>query len=118
MRFLRTLSYLAAACCLLGGSACATKPAAGNSSGSASNSGRTAGSAATAPTSLSPVEAMNRVMSKMLEAKSFRANMTGTGTEGQPYTVTMEFVSPDRYHMTSQGGEYIIIGHDSYLKAP
>jgi hypothetical protein len=118
MRFVRTVSSLAAACCLLLGSACGTKPSAGNSSGSSSSSGSAAGSAATAPSSLSPAEAMTKVMSKMLEAKSFRANMSGTSSEGQPYTVTMEFVSPDRYHMTSQAGEYIIVGHDSYLKAP
>jgi len=119
MKVLRTASYLAAGCCLLFGSACSTNSSGGNSNGSASSSGGGApGSAATAPTSLSPAEAMTTVMNKMLDAKSFRANMTGTSGEGQPITVTMEFAAPDRYHMIGQGGEYIIVGHDSYLKAP
>ena len=84
--------------------ATAASPAANNAAPSA---GGTANPAAT--------EALTQAISAQLNAKSFRARFDGT-TNGQETARTIEYVAPDRFHITSDDLESIIIGNTAWSR--
>ena len=90
--------------------ACSNPPA---STGGASTAG--GGAAAVAP-SQSPQDMLTKSMEAQLNAKSLRANMTSTSSQGT-YTATLEYASPDRYRLVSSQGEMVVVGNDAYMKA-
>ncbi len=72
------------------------------------------------PASADPREALKKAFTAQLAARSFRARMEysvgGVGTHND-----LEFVAPDRYHVTvvgpaSMGQEMIIIGKDKFAR--
>ena len=73
------------------------------------------GAAAVAPND-NPQEVLTKSMQAHLSAKSLRARMTNTSSQGT-YTATLEYASPDRYRIISPQGEMIAIGGDAYMKA-
>ena len=78
-----------------------------NSSGS--------GSASPASTDANPIDAMTASIQAQFDAKSYRARMESL-SEGNNFTTTVEYVAPDRFHMTSPMNETIIVGSDTYVK--
>src|SRR5215216_3686117 len=105
-------------CLLLAGAGCGT-PATnnGNTSGAASN--QNAGRASTAPApaaaSQDPLDFMTKAIRAQLDAKSYRARMESS-FGGQNSTRVVEFVAPDRFHMTSDIDEIIIVGPSTYRR--
>jgi hypothetical protein len=66
-----------------------------------------------------------RAQNAMLAAKSYRARLVGSSSRGTNSTMLIEFVAPDRFHMTredelsSQGSiksETISLGQETYVK--
>ncbi len=80
-----------------------------NSSGS--------GSAAPASTDANPIDAMTASIKAQFDAKSYRARMESLSEE-KGFTTTVEYVAPDRFHMTAPMNETIIVGSDTYVKTP
>lgn len=62
-----------------------------------------------------PLTGVKGSFQKFLDAKSFRAKME-TNAEGRVAVTNMEFVAPDRYHMTNPQMEMILIGGDYYMR--
>lgn len=63
-----------------------------------------------------PQDVLTKSMEAHLTAKSFRARMNNTSSQGT-YTATLEYASPDRYRLVSPQGEMIAVGNDAYMKA-
>ena len=84
--------------------------------GHSTNSGGS-GSATPASTDANPTDAMAASIKAQFDAKSYRARMESV-TEGNNFTTTVEYVAPDRFHMTAPMNETIIVGADTYVKAP
>lgn len=71
-----------------------------------------------------PLDAMTKAVHAQLDAKSYRAHVDMTASNGTTSKLTIEYVAPDRYHMTTEsqtGGrqfsvEYVIVGKDTYMK--
>jgi outer membrane lipoprotein-sorting protein len=100
-------------------------------SGGGSPSGSSGSSATAAAAAISadekPLDVMTKAMRAQLDAKSYRAHVTSSLSDGTNNTMTIEYVAPDRYRMTSEakpgGGksyqmEYVIVGGVTYIKAP
>src|SRR5690348_6747128 len=78
-----------------------------------------ANSAATANTNAAPAtsgtasaaatEALTRAIGAQLNAKSYRARIDAT-INGEETARTIEYVAPDRFHITSEADETLIIG--------
>jgi len=77
-------------------------------------------------TSTNPRGDLTKAMSAMLSAKSYRARMDSSTSNGTKSRMIMEFVAPDRYHLTREsdlGGkgiskqDTIIIGKDTFIKS-
>jgi hypothetical protein len=112
--------------------ACASRPAGeggavGSNVSPASPGGGGGGSRAVAVSETDkPLDAMTRAMRAQLDAKSYRARVTSTLSDGTSTAMVIEYVAPDRYRMTNDaqvGGkgykqEFIIVGGATYLKAP
>ena len=100
--------------------ACSKPPGEGGSrtSGGASGgaSAPAGGSAAAVSPSENPQDVLTKSMQAHLNAKSLRARMTNTSSQGT-YTATLEYASPDRYRHVSPQGEMIAIGNNAYMKA-
>lgn len=84
--------------------------------GNSNNSGGS-GSSTPASTEANPVDAMTASIKAQFDAKSYRARMESL-TEGNNFTTTVEYVAPDRFHMTAPMNETIIVGSDTYIKPP
>jgi outer membrane lipoprotein-sorting protein len=74
-----------------------------------------------------PLDVMTKAMRAQLDAKSYRANVTSSMSDGTTSSMLIEYAAPDRYRMTTEakpgGGksyqmEYVIVGGATYLKAP
>jgi hypothetical protein len=68
------------------------------------------------PTSANPLDALKSAFRGFAGVKSFRAKTTTTGGTGGTQEMTMEFVTPDRFHMISKQFEAYIIGGTFYMK--
>ncbi|HEX8163790.1 MAG TPA: hypothetical protein VF538_18120 [Pyrinomonadaceae bacterium] len=117
---------VAALCALLlAAAACSSKPGGGGGAAGVSPSGGGAAkSAGVISESDKPLDVMTRATRAQLDAKSYRANVKNTASNGTTSAMVIEYVAPDRYHMTTHsqlGGrdsslEYVIIGKDSFMK--
>lgn len=71
-----------------------------------------------------PLDVMTKAMRAQLDAKSYRARMEQSASNGTNITMQVEHVSPDRDHVVvdaKTGGqnnkmEYVIVGKDTYMK--
>jgi len=78
------------------------------------------GSSGTATGSSDPKAAVTEASRKFLTLPSYTAHMNGSGTQGDMKN-QLEYVQPDKFHMTTQGGpgagmEMIGIGDQLYMK--
>lgn len=129
------IKYLALPLCLLllTTSACNKDGAGTGSSGGASPSGGNNNSGGTTTSAViseneKPLDVMTRAMRAQLDAKSYRAHVTSSISDGTSNAMVIEYVAPDRYRMTTegQGGsagkgfkmEYVIAGNATYIKTP
>jgi hypothetical protein len=111
---------------LLAAAACSSSPSTngGGAAATSPNSGHTTTSAGVISASDKPLDVMTRATRAQLDAKSYRANITNSLTSGATNTIVIEFVAPDRYHMSthSQAGgrdttlEYVIVGKDTFVR--
>ena len=102
---------------LLSMSAACSKPpgeGGGGTNGGASTAGG-GGGVAISPND-NPKDVLTQSIQAHLNAKSFRASMTNTSSQGN-YTATVEYASPDRYRIVSPQSEMIAVGSDAYMKA-
>jgi hypothetical protein len=117
----------AAALCslLLAVAACSSSPGTGGGAGGASpNGGNATASAGVVSASDKPLDVMTKATRAQLDAKSYRANIKNTSSNGSTNTLLVEYAAPDRYHMVthSQAGgrdtslEYVIVGKDTFMK--
>src|SRR5688500_8777734 len=76
-------------------------------------------------TSTDPRGDLTKAMRAMLDAKSYRAQMATSTSDGTKSMMILEFVAPDRYHLTRESdlngkGRYkqdtIIIAEDTWMK--
>jgi hypothetical protein len=103
--------------------------------GNATGGGNTTGGAttATAPAnpsnpvaaSTNPRAELTRAMRAQLDARSYRARMVSSSSNSTESTLALEFVAPDRFHMTRQSKlpgkgdstqEIIVVGNDTFMK--
>jgi hypothetical protein len=89
-----------------------------NSPGSSNGGPKTAGPEPVKASS-EPKEDIIRASARFMELSSFTAQIDGTGTN--ELHMKMEYVAPDRYHITHTSGpavgmDTIIVGSDSYVK--
>jgi hypothetical protein len=122
------IRFLAVPLCslLLAAVACSSSPST-NGGGTAATSPNGAHATTTAgviSANDKPLDVMTRATRGQLDAKSYRANMKNTASNGSANTLMVEYVAPDRYHMSthSQAGgrdtslEYIIVGKDTFMR--
>jgi len=79
------------------------------------NSVGSKGSSATAE-SRNPVDAIMKAFHAQLELKSFRVQIDTTSPGSGTKTRIVEFVAPDRFHMTGEP-EMIVVGSAAYVKS-
>jgi hypothetical protein len=112
---------------LLAVCACSSKPETGGAAGVAPGGGASSGASAGAgvvTSSDKPLDVMMKATRAQLDARSYRANVRNTASNGTTSAMVIEYVAPDRYHMVthSQAGgrdnslEYVIIGKSSFMK--
>jgi hypothetical protein len=110
---------------LLAVAACSSKPETGGGAGVVSpNGGGTTASAGVVSAGDKPLDVMTKATRAQLDAKSYRADIKNTASNGSANTLLVEYAAPDRYHMVthSQAGgrdstlEYVIVGKDSFMK--
>jgi hypothetical protein len=117
----------AAALCslLLALAACSSSPGTGGGAGVVSPNGVNATtSAGVVSASDKPLDVMTKATRAQLDAKSYRANIKNTSSNGSTNTLLVEYAAPDRYHMVtrSQAGgrdtslEYVVVGKDTFMK--
>jgi hypothetical protein len=68
---------------------------------------------------------LTKAMSAMLAAKSYRARMVSSSSNGTNSTTVIEFVAPDRFHMTTESDvpsrgpmkrETLVVGNETWMK--
>ncbi|MCA1816305.1 MAG: hypothetical protein LC746_07855 [Acidobacteria bacterium] len=113
---------------LLASVACATRTSDSNGAGGSSSSPSSGGVATTSGGVISekdkPLDAMTKAVHAQLDAKSYRAQVDMTASNGTTSKLSIEYAAPDRYHMTTESQtngrqfslEYIIVGKDTYMK--
>jgi outer membrane lipoprotein-sorting protein len=74
-------------------------------------------SATPASTDANPIDVMTAAIKGQFDAKSYRARMESL-SDGKSFMTTVEYVAPDRFHMTGPMNETIIVGSDAYIKLP
>ena len=126
MNYARRSRVYLLCCLLLAAVACGgSRPNEGNSS-NAPNAPGSSAPANPVTAGANPRAELTRAMGAQLSAKSYRAQMVTTSSSGMNGTTTVEFVAPDRFHMTQntempgRGGgkrEIIIVGKDTWMKA-
>ena len=122
MIYLRKSRVYLLCCLLLAAAACSstrTDNAGGNNAAPPSTAANpTAGGA-------NPRAALSAAVKAQLEAKSFRAQMQSSTSSGTTSAMVVEYVAPDRFHMTQDAQlpgrgsvkqEFIIVGKDTWLK--
>ena len=126
--------FLFSLCSLLlvfAAAACASRPAGeggtgGNAAPATPGGGGGGGRAAAISENDKPLDVMTRAMRAQLDAKSYRAHVTSSLSDGSSTAMVIEYVAPDRYRMVNDaqsGGknfkqEFIIVGGATYMKAP
>ncbi|PYP84698.1 MAG: hypothetical protein DMF61_18930 [Blastocatellia bacterium AA13] len=65
-----------------------------------------------------PLDLFTNAISGWENVKSFRAHMTSTGLPTGSTETRMEAVMPDRFHITTDRSEMVLIGQTTYLKLP
>lgn len=121
------MGFVTASLCalLLAVAACSSKSGISTGAGGVSPSGASAStSAGVISANDKPLDVMTRATRAQLDAKSYRANITNSLTSGATNTIVIEYVAPDRYHMSthSQAGgrdttlEYVIVGKDTFMR--
>lgn len=119
MNFARKLN-LSSLCCLLlgatmlGATSCAS-PSINNSNTTGSANSTSAGSAAGIAANENPMDSLTKAMRAQFDAKSYRVRMESSYSERNT-TRVIEFAAPDRYHITSDMDETIIIGPTTYRR--
>ena len=63
-----------------------------------------------------PRDAVDTVMARFLEARSYHVTMDTQSDRG-PMTIEMDFVAPDRYRMSTPMGTQYVIGDTMYMSA-
>jgi hypothetical protein len=116
----------AAALCslLLAVAACSSSPGTGGGGVASPNGGNATTSAGVVSASDKPLDVMTKATRAQLDAKSYRANIKNTSSNGSTNTLLVEYAAPDRYHMVtrSQAGgrdtslEYVVVGKDTFMK--
>ena len=101
----RTIAYLALAVLISMLAGCASNDESGPS-GEAKQPVSTSGS---------PVDALTQSMRAHIATKSYRVRITSSNPN-IPGETLVEFVAPDRLHISSQIGETIAVGSDSYTR--
>ncbi|MDT7541788.1 MAG: hypothetical protein QOE33_1692 [Acidobacteriota bacterium] len=110
---------------LLFAAACSKNAETGGGGGVLSpNGGGATTSAGVISASDKPLDVLTRATRGQLDAKSYRANIKNTSSNGSSNTLLVEYAAPDHYHMVthSQGGtrdtslEYIIVGKDTFMR--
>ncbi|MCA1635071.1 MAG: hypothetical protein LC802_15625 [Acidobacteria bacterium] len=119
-----SIQALALSSLLFGVTACSSAPSTGGG-GTATAPGAGGGTTSAGVVSATdkPLDVMTKAIRSQLDAKSYRAHMDVTASNGTS-TMMVEYVSPDRYHVVrdSQAGgknsrlEYIIVGKDTFMK--
>lgn len=85
----------------------AAPPASGGSPGGASP--------APPPADANALEGLTKSVTALLSARSFRARMDAS-MQGREIASTVEFVAPDRFRMTSENDETIIVGSNAWIR--
>jgi acyl CoA:acetate/3-ketoacid CoA transferase alpha subunit len=110
---------------LLAVAACSSSPGSGGGAVVVSPNGVNATtSAGVVSASDKPLDVMTKATRAQLDAKSYRANIKNTSSNGSTNTLLVEYAAPDHYHMVthSQAGgrdtslEYVIVGKDTFMK--
>lgn len=105
------------ACAALALAACGSKDAAPAAPAAPDAPAAAADTAAPAPARTgrqSPRDAVDEVMARFLDARSYHVNMD-TQADGQAMTIEMDFVAPDRYRMQTPAGTQHVIGDTMYM---
>jgi hypothetical protein len=121
----RKMKIRGAALCslLLAVCACSSKPETGGGAASVPPGGASAGTGVVSASD-KPLDVLTKATRAQLDAKSYRANIKNTSSNGATNTMLVEYAAPDRYHMVthSQAGgrdtslEYVIVGKDTFMK--
>ena len=101
----------------------AASPASGAPGSAASSASDTNGNASSAgsagrvstPADAQALDGLTKAMTAQLSAKSFRARMDSV-FGGQEIAQTIEYVAPDRFHMTGDSNETIVIGGNAWMR--
>ncbi|MGA9772527.1 MAG: hypothetical protein WBV94_26070 [Blastocatellia bacterium] len=97
-------------CALVFAAACGLHSTDGGHSGNSNTS-------PAAATNANPVDVMTASIKAQFDAKSYRAHMQ-SNMDGKEFTTIIEYVAPDRFHMTAPMNETIIVGPNTYVKLP
>ncbi len=94
--------------------------AAPTASGALSITATTSASVATPPTTSGSLsDRIIAAQSALMATRAYRGRTVTTLSDGTTLTTTVEFVSPDRFHITAPGGQdFVIIGRNSWQKTP
>jgi hypothetical protein len=112
LAFLFMLTAVMAAGC----AAPANRNSTGNANSPASTNASPANSMGDASsTDAQALEGLTKSMDMQLNAKSFRARMDSTFND-QEMARTVEYVAPDRFRMTGEADETIIIGSNAWVR--
>ena len=68
------------------------------------------------PTPANPSASLGQIFKAWGTVKSFKANMVSTGLPTGSVQMTMEVLTPDKFHVTTSGLEMIMIGKTIYMK--
>lgn len=119
------IKALALASLLFALTACAPAPSGGGGGGTAGAPAEGGGArAGVISPDDKPLDVMTKAMRSQLDARSFRARVEQSASNGMTGTMLVEYVSPDRYHVVREAKagekdsrlEYVIVGKDTYAK--
>ena len=85
----------------------------GNANSAAANANAPSGAGGT--DSAAATDALTKSINAQMSARSFRARMDAN-TDGQEVARTIEYVAPDRFHMTGEDNEMIVIGSNAWTR--
>lgn len=105
------------------GCASSPSPAGGGTTTGATGAGGATG-AAVISASDKPLDVITNAMRAQMAAKSYRARMNLSSSNGSASTMLVEYVSPDRYRVVRDAGaggadtklEYLIVGKETYTR--
>jgi hypothetical protein len=65
-----------------------------------------------------PLDVLTKAANAQVETKSFRARMISSLDGGRESSRIVEYVSPDRFHITGESDEMILAGGGVFMKSP